>query len=143
MKKTEQLMEVANTPIVEQLEEVKMDNASVQTSHPDWLADDSADLGANFANAGELLKSYKSLHAEFTRKSQELSDLKKITAQGNASVADEKPTPLMQQKVDKVQSPIHLPPVIGMSAHVPRTIGGVKTLRDSDMLAKQFFATKS
>jgi len=143
-----------NEIIVEQSEvEFVADNKNTaESSCPQGSSDDSTTYG-NFANADELYRGYKNLHAEFTRKSQELKRLETdIGNSTSASVASEEV--VEETKVEKTSDDIireylfgvkkgKVPPVVigATQASIPIT-SGVKTLRDADKLAKDFFNSR-
>jgi len=108
----------------------------------------------NFASADDLLKAYKSLQAEFTRKSQEIAEIKKDMASvvGYKNPEDSKETQGDKEKEKDVMRDQILteylgsvakrkvpPTVIGQGAYLTTQIDGKQSLNSANEMAKKFF----
>lgn|GEM_PF-1762084 len=154
---------------VEQSEEVNQtDNQEcVQNLGPMELVEDSTEQYGNFVNAEELHKAYKNLHAEFTRKSQELKRLETLNESHESTKADTTPASIANnENVETIQvesmpptpkstddiireylfgvKQRKVPPVImGSTNNMTSSSGGIRNLRDAEKLARDFFNSKS
>jgi len=98
-----------------------------------------------FASPEQLFSAYQSLQSVFTKKAQELSELKR--QQGNASVAScESPVVVDKEQVikeylDSVAKGTTAPAVIGSGANFLTNIPDpTRTMLDAGKLAKNFFS---
>lgn len=128
-----------------------MDNEKIVEQPKEDVSTDSTTLG-DFANPDELYKSYKNLQAEFTRKSQELAQLK-LQNDNKASMADSLEVDSADLKVvetrtedDIVREYLfgvarknHSPIVIGQATTTPQFIETKKSIADANAVARKFF----
>ncbi|MCL2755923.1 MAG: hypothetical protein FWE45_02610 [Firmicutes bacterium] len=147
--------------VVEQSDvEFKMDNGDgLENPCPSVQDEDSTNIYGNFANADELFKAYRNLHAEFTRKSQELRKLETVNDKSETIMDTTKTCDVNDEKVENplivtrsVDDVIRdylfgikqgkVPPiVIGTATNATTSVDGIRTMTESDKLAKTFFAT--
>ena len=118
---------------------------------------DSTSYG-NFTSADDLLKAYKNLQAEFTRKSQEIAEIKKDMASvvgektldaGDEANGDEKKAKevvrdqILAEYLGNVAKRNVPPTVIGQGAFVATQIDGKPTMNYANDKAKKFFGGRS
>ena len=119
-----------------------LDMAITQDPYPNAQDSINKEAIGTFQNSEELLKAYKNLFADYTRKSQELSTLRKRSGQDASDARQESIEPAIQALEKPETPPISIPAIMGAGAQAPSKLGNTRSLRESDNLAKSFFTTK-